>query len=209
LMEAYPLQDENDNAAANRQVLAFRDIARVTNAGVVIVHNSGLRRGRPKNDPSGDKFMGRGATSRVDRADVSINFTITSQTERLLTVKKSRAKNLGQQIKFQFAGQLGYALASGADGSAGSVSLPLKAKLLEIAREEAAAGRPEITRKTFMEKLGVQEDSGPSQAIDRTLADHHQNGTLPKVRKGVYRLPDEPSTAEASTSSNGHKETGK
>jgi RecA-family ATPase len=44
LMEAYPVRDENDNALASSQMLAFRKLARTTNAGVIVVHNSGLRK---------------------------------------------------------------------------------------------------------------------------------------------------------------------
>lgn len=58
LMEAYPVESENDNAMGSQQMLAFRRLARETNAGVIVVHNSG--RPRPKGNEAG-KFFGRGA----------------------------------------------------------------------------------------------------------------------------------------------------
>jgi len=105
LMEAYPVKDENDNAEATTQMLAIRTLARSTKAAVIAVHNSGLRKG--KRNP---KFLGRGATARVDRADVSLNFTAVGENERELHVAKARGKNLDQRIRFKFAGQLGYQL---------------------------------------------------------------------------------------------------
>jgi AAA domain-containing protein len=147
LMEAYPVRDENDNAMANTQMLAFRRLARSTNSAVILVHNSGLRKGGRKKDPSGDKFMGRGATARVDRADVSINFTAPSDRERLLTVKKARGKNLNQQMKLRFSGTLGYELVTttGGGGVDHAVSPPLGAKTLEIALAERDVGRADFS----------------------------------------------------------------
>jgi hypothetical protein len=132
---------------ANTQMLAFRRLARSTNSAVILVHNSGLRKGGRKKDPSGDKFMGRGATARVDRADVSINFTAPSDRERLLTVKKARGKNLNQQMKLRFSGTLGYELVTttGGGGVDHAVSPPLGAKTLEIALAERDVGRADFS----------------------------------------------------------------
>ncbi len=104
IMEAYPVKDEVDNAAADEQMRKFRMVARETNAGVVVVHNSGLR-GHKK---PGEKFLLRGATARLDRADVGINYTSTGPTTRQLRVVKSRGPNLGQVIDLKFIGVLGY-----------------------------------------------------------------------------------------------------
>ncbi len=131
LMEAYPVRDENDNALANQQMLAFRNLARSTKAGVIVVHNSGLRRRRGLG--GSDKFIGRGATSRVDRADISINFTTVDTTVRRLYVAKARGKNLNEEIIFRFAPDLGYELVQSSsqnstqvDSLCTDVSFPVK-----------------------------------------------------------------------------------
>ena len=108
-MEAYPVESENDNAMGDVQMLAFRRLARHTNAGVIVVHNSG----RPRGNNVAGKFFGRGASSRVDRADVSINFTIDGDKGRMLHVVKSRTSNMGHRIRFRFKGDLGYELLGG------------------------------------------------------------------------------------------------
>lgn len=151
LMEAYPVRDENDNALASSQMLAFRKLARTTNAGVIVVHNSGLRKGKGQ----ADKFLGRGATSRVDRADVSINFTSTGPTVRRLSVTKARGKNLNEEIHFRFAAGLSYELLSQSSNSTSGQVDTLGAEIVALIKAEAAAGRPEVERKTVLEKLNT------------------------------------------------------
>lgn len=105
MMEAYPVVDENNNPEANGQMLAFRRLARNTGAAIVVVHNSGRREYDPK---ANNKFLGRGATARQDRADVGINYVSTGPTDRLMSVVKSRTGNLGASINMMFADDLGY-----------------------------------------------------------------------------------------------------
>jgi archaellum biogenesis ATPase FlaH len=182
LMEAFPVRDENDNAQATAQLLAFRTLARSTNAAIVVVHNSGLRKGK-----SNPKFLGRGATARVDRADVTMNFTRTSETERVLHVVKSRSVNLNERITFRFGGELGYELIDSTSPSQSLVAT-FQTRILEIVQQEAQEGRYEVERKTLMERLDVAKDSSQEQALDRALT-RSALGKLRRVRKGVYSLP--------------------
>ena len=184
LMEAYPVKDENDNAMANTQMSAFRDLARSSKAGVIVVHNSGLR----KSSRGSKKFLGRGATSRVDRADISINLTSISETERLLQVTKARSKNLNEEIRFRFGEDLSYDLLESSTPSQ-TVVASLQHDTFELVKSEAQEGRPEVERKTFMEKLNIEKGSGREQALDRALSKNFLTGVLAKPRKGVYSLP--------------------
>ncbi len=184
LMEAYPAKDENDNAEASGQMLAFRDLARSTNAAVIVVHNSGQRKGKKSNP----KFLARGATSRVDRADVAINFTWKGDTERVLHVVKARGSNLGERITLRFAQEFGYELV---ESSAPNPSLiaTLQDETLELVKKEASQGRHEVERKTFMELLKAEKATAAEQALDRALSRNVTTGALRKVKKGVYALP--------------------
>jgi len=186
LMEAYSVKDENDNAEANKQMVAFRDLARSTGTGVVVVHNSGLRKGKKK---ASEKFLGRGATSRVDRADISINFTVESSNERLLHVTKSRSRNLGEKISFRFADDLGYELVA-SSGPNQTVIAGVQVETLDLVKREKSDGRTPVERKTLMEKLGIEKGSAKEQALDRALRQHVVTGDLIKPRKGAYDLPD-------------------
>lgn len=180
LMEAYPVKDENDNTEANTQMLACRRVAQRTRAAVITVHNSGIKSRK-------GKFKGRGASSRVDRADVSMNFMILSETDRLIQVTKARGSNLNDSIKFRFAGDLGYELIE-SSSSDPAMEVDFQMKTLETVREEASQGRHEVERKTFMVKLGIQDRSSQAQALDRALSRNIVNGSLARPRKGVYAL---------------------
>ena len=181
LMEAYPVKDENDNTEANTQMLACRRVAQRTRAAVITVHNSGIKSRK-------GKFKGRGASSRVDRADVSMNFMILNETNRLIQVTKARGSNLNDSIKFRFAGDLGYELIE-STGSNPGMELEFQVKTLAAVREEASQGRHEVERKSFMTRLGIQEKSSQAQALDRALSRNLANGSLIRPRKGVYALP--------------------
>lgn len=184
LMEAYPVRDENDNALANNQMLAVRDLARSTGAAVIVVHNSGQRKSKKSNP----KFLARGATSRVDRADVAINFTWKSDAERALRVVKARGSNLDERITLRFAEELGYELVESSAPNPGVIA-SFQAETLELIRKEAAEGHYEVERKIIMERLSVEKGSAREQALDRAFARNVEARALRKVKKGVYALP--------------------
>jgi hypothetical protein len=187
LVEAIPVKDENDNAAANLQMLAFRDLARSTGAAVIVVHNSGHRTTKRS-----QKFKARGATARVDRADITINFNWRSDTERTLHVVKSRGSSLNEHMTVKFTHDFGYEVVESSAPSA-SVVDSFRVSTLAIVNEEAASGRSEVERKTFMERLNVRTGTAQEQALDRALRANTMAGALAKPRKGTYSLPLEES----------------
>ncbi len=192
LMEAYPVRDENDNALAEVQMQAFRRLARGTGAGVVLAHNSGLRTARKtkrgKEGIAESKYLGRGATNRVDRVDVSINFTAPTEGERLLHVSKSRAKNFGERLRVRFAGKYGYELVESSSPTEGVIA-KMQADVLTIAREEAAEGRILVERKTFVARLNIEKGTAREQTLDRALKRNvEKDRTLHRMPGGGYSL---------------------
>jgi hypothetical protein len=187
LMEAYPVKDENDNVLADEQMQAFRRLARRTGAGIVLAHNSGLRTARKtprgKAGVAESKYLGRGATTRVDRVDVSINFTAPAAQERLLYVAKSRAKNLGASIRIRFAGDYGYELVGDSSEPADGVVTKMEADVLAVVRAELAEGRAVVERKTLMARLNIDKKSAREQTLDRALKRNVES-------KKLYRMPD-------------------
>ena len=182
LMEAFPVKDENDNIQANAQMLAFRELARSTNVAVVLVHNSGLTKRRR------GKFLGRGATSRLDRADVGINVYFTKDGGRELKIAKARGPNLNDKIRFRFAEDLGFELIE-CSGSNPALESTLQTQTVDILRTETSQGRPEMERKTFLKYLNILERSAESQALDRALRRNIATGALSRPQKGKYALP--------------------
>jgi hypothetical protein len=183
LMEAYPVKDENDNAMANTHMLAFRDLARTTQAAVVVVHNSGLRTGKKQ-----PKFLGRGASARVDRADIAINLTADKTGVRHLKMVKARSGNIGEEILFKFKEPLDYELAGAAPVSQ-TVVTKFASKVLDMMENLKAQGVAEVERKNFIDKLAIRNEA-QEQALDRALKQLCISGRLTKPGKGCYSLTD-------------------
>jgi hypothetical protein len=187
LMDAYPVEDENANAEAAEQMLAFRDLARSTGAGVIVVHNSG-RKGEDAADDTA--FLARGATARADKADVGINFVKVKSgdgvPQRALVVAKSRQANYGDRIELRFAPPLGYELLSPSTESEGAALGDL---ILALVRDESAQGRPEVRRETIRDRLGLSMNEKDQKALSRAFARLVTAEKLRRVREGVYALP--------------------
>jgi AAA domain len=196
LMDAYPVPDENDNALALRQMLDFRALARETEAGVVLAHNSGLRGARSKRKQD-DKFLGRGATMRPEKADVGINFTSIGERERLLKVVKSRGPNLHESIQFRFSDNYGYELVKASPAaSTGKVTAATMTDVLRVAQEETAKEHFIVERKTFMERLGIAKgDKTREQQVDRALGKCVTQRLLDNAPGEGYTLPREATEA--------------
>lgn len=182
LMEAYPVLDENSNDEANTQMVAWRRFAHATNTGVLLVHNTGLKN---TDDPHKAirKGLSRGASSRVDRADIVLNYTVEAGDERALTVVKSRSGNIGEQIRVRFAGDLGYEV---------TAAQVVNAKTISAAEEQVVqlmtTKDKEWSRHDIMAGLLVSHGSTQAKAIDRGLHRLCERTTLEKTKMGVYKL---------------------
>jgi hypothetical protein len=193
LMDAYPVQDENDNAQAAGQLLAFRDLARSTRAGVVVVHNAGRKAQESEDD---NAFLGRGATARSDKADIGINF-VRVKTEptvrRALVVAKSRQSNLHERIEFRFANTLGYELMDpDAPGPGGEVKL--EEGIVWFVESCAQNGQMEVTRKEIQQAMGLGNTEADKKRLTRALGKLIDGSRrLDRPRDGVYALPNKSS----------------
>jgi hypothetical protein len=189
LLVAFPVQSEDDNAEATAQMGQFRELARRTDAGVVLVHNSGRRGERESSED--ETFFGRGASARMDRADVGINFRKKNPTQRYLKVVKSRRKNLGERIDFEFSGQLAYRLLSPSQTIKTPPEQDLMPEVLRVVREEQAAGRLVTSRKAIAKSLGIVRDTTMDRALTDALRSAVEGGRLLKEPegRGHYKLP--------------------
>jgi RecA-family ATPase len=206
LIEAYPVEEENSNDEANQQMVAFRRLAQSTTTGVILVHNAGLKQGNSRHKAT-NKGLSRGASARVDRADIVLNYTVEDMAIRALTVVKSRSSNLGEQIRVRFSGDLGYEVIESSAVSQSTIE-KYQADSLRVVQEETKQGRPEVTRKTIMEQLQLTEGNGQAQALDRALARNVATDSLLKKRKGVYSLPLTPGEPAIGYENSGIAEAG-
>jgi RecA-family ATPase len=186
LIEAYPVEDENSNDDANGQMVAFRRLAKATLASVILVHNAGLK--QSDRNKATKKGLSRGASSRVDRADIVLNYTIEAVGERQLTVVKSRSNNLGEQIRVRFSGELGYEVIASSAAIHTAIE-QCQVDSVRVVQEETDQGRKEVRRRSIMDLLQIGEGTAQSQVLDRALGKNVFVGALVKPAKGVYAIP--------------------
>jgi len=187
LMDAYPVEDENDNAQAMRQMVAFRELARNSRVGVIVVHNSGRKAEETADDSA---FLGRGASARPEKADVAINFVRDRMRDpsahRSLIVAKSRQANLHERIDFRFGTNLGYELIS---STADAEPLGLDVRIVAVVTDRTVQGCPEVRRDTIRDGLGLSTSERDKKALTRALERLVDAGRLERPREGTYTLP--------------------
>lgn len=175
LMVAWPCRDENDNAEAGEQMWRLKEIAVAESALIVVIWNMGEAYVK-------DKFKPRGATARVDRADLALNYTESSATTRLLKIVKSRYDGIGKSITLQFAGDHGFKAVEALDISPPSQTQVIQAHLVTLVLE-----RPQ-SRQELLAALR-QKGFTNENLVDKALADLCTTGKLARLGRGMYGLP--------------------
>ena len=164
LLVAWPCLDENNNAEASEQMRHLKNIARETNTLIVPLWNMG--EGYVK-----EKFRARGATARLDRVDVALNYTEVSDTRRKLTIVKSRYGNLKESVTVEFAGDFGFEAVEG-----------VAAYILRLV-SEGPKSRQELL--TALRPMGIDDN-----LVDKVLGNLCATGRLRRTRRGMYALPE-------------------
>lgn len=175
LTVAWPVHDENDNAEADRQMWRIKEIAVATGTLIIALWNMG--EGQLK-----AKWRARGATARLDRVDLALNYTELSETERRLMIVKSRYGTLGRDMTVRFAGEYGFEAARGI-----SIAAPSQTQLIEAHIMTLVLERPQ-SRKEILEALR-KVDITNENLIDKALHDLCVRGKLIRVGRGMYALP--------------------
>jgi hypothetical protein len=179
-----PVNDEDNNSEANRQMTALVDIARQSNAAFLVTHNAG----KVDAETAKSKFLGRGASARTDRSDIVINCYEPPKSKvphhRELRIVKSRHGYNEAVLSFRFEGELNYALIEGI-----ILRVSKKAGILQQVRKLMADGK-QRKRQDIRVALGIAQDS----AQDRQLSDALKEATskslevLKHEKGGSYRL---------------------
>ena len=175
LTVAWPVRDENDNAEADRQMWRIKEIAVATGTLIIALWNMG--EGQMK-----AKWRARGATARLDRVDLALNYTELSETERRLQIVKSRYGNLGRDMTVRFAGEYGFEAARVV-----SLAAPSQTQVIEAHIMNLDLKRPQ-SRKELLAALG-QVGISKENLIDKALHDLCVKGKLIRTGRGMYALP--------------------
>ena len=187
LSVAWPCRDENDNAEAARQMWALKQLA--VNTGTVIVAVWNMGEGKVK-----EKFRARGATARLDRADLGMNYTGAAGTIRLLKIVKSRQGTLGKGLTLKFSGDFGFEAADVQIAVSPTRLAQQQQDIVNFMNEKRSAGQFVVRRKEMVEALGGED------LLDKALHKLNIAGELERVMQGLYRLPStsEPPNIERS-----------
>ncbi len=176
LSVAWPVRDENDNAEADRQMWRIKEIAVATGTLIVALWNMG--EGQMK-----AKWRARGATARLDRVDLALNYTELSETERRLVIVKSRYGTLGRDMTVRFAGEYGFEAARVV-----SIAAPSQTQVIEAHIMNLVSQRPH-SRQEVLAALG-QVGITNENLIDKALRDLCVRGKLRRTGRGMYALPE-------------------
>jgi len=169
LSEAWPVQDENDNAEASRQMSAIKMIAKSLGCTVVVTWNMG--EGNVK-----ERFKARGATARVDRSDLVLNYTGLTDNTRQLKIVKSRYGTLNKVLTLRFAGELGF---EAVDANITSTPSAID-DLVRMVKDKLQFGV--MTRKELVDSLGNDD------LLDKVLGRLVKAGEVCRPKRGSYEL---------------------
>ena len=164
---AWPVRHEDDNAEADRQMWRLKQMAVSLNCVILALWNMG--EGNPK-----EKFKARGATARIDRSDLALNYTELTETTRQLKIVKSRYGTRGLSLTLRFAGDMGFDAVDVAGAQSPGALRHLQHRIIEL----ALAGKRK--RKEFIDILGNED------LVDKAFSRLVQAGDLRRVKRGEY-----------------------
>ena len=184
---AWPCKDENDNAEADRQMTGLKMLAVETSTIIIALWNMG--EGQVK-----EKFRARGATARLDRVDLGLNYKELLPDTRQLKIVKSRYGTLGRSLTLKFAGDMGFEPVETGDDPAASRLAQKQVAVSEFLMERSRGGQEVVSRREIVEALGDED------LLDKAMRRMVLGGQVGKVGRGRYRLPvsSEPPSVDGS-----------
>ncbi len=169
LSVAWPVNDEDSNSEADQQMWGLKQIAIELHCVVVVLWNMG--QGNVK-----DKFKARGATARVDRSDLGMNYIELNDNTRQLKIVKSRYATINEVLTLRFAGDMGF---ESLEGSGGITQTAIAAITLKV-KDELRSGV--TTRQELVATLGNDD------LLDKALSRLVIAGEIFRPKRGSYQL---------------------
>jgi hypothetical protein len=179
-----PVNDEDSNSEANRQMTVLVDIARESNAALLVTHNAG----KVDAESCHSRFLSRGASARIDRADIAINYYQPPRPKtaeaRELYVAKSRNGYNDSIMSFTLAGkgEFDYTLVEGL-----TLHVSKQAALLQRVRELLVDGQIR-QRYDIRDTLGIEKDTAQDKLLTRALNQALKLKVLSSTGSGDYSL---------------------
>ena len=167
------MEDENNNSEADRQMQRMKQLAVSLNCVVFAMWNMGT--GHVK-----DTFKARGATARIDRTDIALNYTRLANGNRRLQVVKSRYSNPGASIELQDAGDLKFEVVKHRDGN--------EAVNESTKRQEAMDAIMAMAENGDIRRPQCIDAAGSEKLADKAISMLHRQRLLETMSPGVYRM---------------------
>ncbi|GEM_PF-5213329 len=123
-----------------------------------------------------DKFKARGATARVDRSDLGMNYIELNDNTRQLKIVKSRYATINEVLTLRFAGDMGF---ESLEGSGGITQTAIAAITLKV-KDELRSGV--TTRQELVATLGNDD------LLDKALSRLVSAGEIFRPKRGSYQL---------------------
>ena len=123
-----------------------------------------------------DKFKARGATARIDRSDLALNYIELNDNTRQLKVVKSRYPTLNEVLTLRFAGDMGFEAVEGGGGITQGAIADMTIKV----KDELRSGV--MTRQELIAKLGNDD------LLDKALGRLVKAGEVCRPKRGSYEL---------------------
>jgi len=123
-----------------------------------------------------DKFKARGATARIDRSDLALNYIELNDNTRQLKVVKSRYGTVNEVLTLRFAGDMGF---ESVEGSGGITQSAIAAMTLKV-KDELRSGV--MTRLQLIAALGNED------LLDKVLSRLVSAGEIFRPKRGSYEL---------------------
>ena len=123
-----------------------------------------------------DKFKARGATARIDRSDLALNYIELNDNTRQLKVVKSRYATVNEVLTLRFAGDMGFEAVEGTGGITQSAIADMTLKV----KNKIQPGV--MTRPELITALGNDD------LLDKALSRLVSAGEIFRQKRGSYEL---------------------
>lgn len=183
LQMLYPVANEQDNSLAIQQMTFFTSLAKRKNMGILLIFNTGKEDRNPEfRRPYDYKYLARGASARVERADIVVN--MVEEKERgnhLLAVAKDRGGYQGEGLRYTWADDWTYTRVSHTFPGV-TLQKTIEGEIL------ACFDTPEpVKREIICRTLKIEPGSARDRLLTRALSHLIATSTITKPAFGLYQ----------------------
>lgn len=173
---AFSMNDENDNAEANRIVTMLSRLISQTGVSIVLIHHT-----RKADSSRNGVYRGRGASAIAGTVDIVVNLEVASNDILRLKVEKNRIPGVFQSISMRKLGEDKFERVDVEEINAGHELHKSQIMILGLFAKGGEWKTGEIVKHGMAEGFS-------DRTIKRALYGLKQSGKVEKLNRGLYRL---------------------